>query len=466
MDLFDRCIDEILKRDPQVNAIVVRDFDRARDAARRADERASGGGDLPPLHGLPVTVKEAFDVEGLATTWGRKELSSNIAHHNAEAVQRLIDSGAIVLGKSNVPNNLADCQTYNELYGVTNNPWNLERTPGGSSGGSGAALAAGFVPLELGSDLAGSIRTPSHFCGVFGHKSSFGVVPSSGHSPAGPGAASDISVMGPMARSAEDLKLAMSVLAGPSAMDAAAWTVRLPEARHLRLKDFRVAIWLDQNDHEVDNEIANALLKLAVELRRAGASVAETITFPFALDEVHRDFVVLTRSVTIAGSPTNVLEGYRREAAGLAPDDYSYGAALRRAAALYHTDWLALNRRRYQRRMQLEDLFSRYDVILCPVHTTTAFRHDHSEPREARTIMVNGRQRDYSAYLFWLSLAGLHYLPATVMPVGLSRANLPIAIQVIGPYLGDLTSIQFAELARELCDPIVYPGEEPARRVS
>src|SRR5690606_37586313 len=215
---------------PALNAIVATDIEAARERARAADAALAAGESWGPLHGVPITIKDTFEVAGMPTTAGAKELRDHRPSSNAVAVQRLLDAGAIVFGKTNVPLYAGDLQTYNEVYGSTSNPWDLHRTPGGSSGGAAAALAAGLTALELGSDIGGSIRTPSHFCGVCGLKPSYGIIPSRGHIPGPPGTLSeaDISVTGPMARSVDDLELALDILAGPDTPAAKGWRLELP----------------------------------------------------------------------------------------------------------------------------------------------------------------------------------------------------------------------------------------------
>src|SRR5262249_3372140 len=223
-----------------INAIVVRDFDRAISAAKTADA-AIARGERKPLLGVPMTVKESHNVAGLPTTWGFAQFKDFIAAEDSVGVKRLKAAGAIIVGKTNVPVGLADWQSVNPVYGRTRNPWNLDRSPGGSSGGSSAALAARMTPLEFGSDIGGSIRVPAGFCGVYGHKPSFGIIPRRGQSPPGAdGAPTPLSVVGPMARTAADLEVALGVLAGPDEEEATAYRLELPPARHKRLGDFRV----------------------------------------------------------------------------------------------------------------------------------------------------------------------------------------------------------------------------------
>src|SRR5436190_11003530 len=234
VELTDHAIARIEGLDARINAVVVRDFERARAAAAQAD-KALAAGERRPLLGLPMTVKEAFNVAGLPTTWGFPRGKDWRPAEDALIVARAKAAGAIVLGKTNVPVALADWQSYNDIYGTTNNPWDLGRTPGGSSGGSAASLAAGYVPLELGSDIGGSLRVPAHYCGVFAHKPTYGLVPTRGHTPPNVPPLPvdiDLAVVGPMARSAADLALALDVIAGPDDPQASAYRLALPPPRH------------------------------------------------------------------------------------------------------------------------------------------------------------------------------------------------------------------------------------------
>src|SRR5437764_8806209 len=237
-ELLDAAISRVEALDPKINAVVVRDFEGARAAADIADAALTKG-ERRPLLGLPMTVKEAFHVAGLPTTWGNPKFKDWKAEVDALAVQRLKAAGAVVLGKTNVPLGLSDSQSYNDVYGTTNNPWDLTRTPGGSSGGSAAALAAGFVPLELGSDIGGSLRGPAHFCGVFSHKPTLDLVPQRGSGPPQIPAVpvrGDLAVYGPMARSAADLALELNVLAGPDEMmEGIGYKLALPQPPHEKL---------------------------------------------------------------------------------------------------------------------------------------------------------------------------------------------------------------------------------------
>jgi amidase len=458
VELLEDFIDQIERFDRGINAVVSRDFERAFDLAEAADARRNRAavGELGRLHGLPLTVKESFDVSGLPTTWGMASQAANVARKDAEAVARLIDGGAIVFAKTNVPEGLADCQTSNPLYGRTSNPWDLTLTCGGSSGGSAAALAAGFTSVELGSDLAGSLRTPAHFCGVHSHKPSYGLVSQLGHSLSPDSAQTDLTVIGPMARSVPDLRLLLETMAGPSRFEAVGWKLSLPEARGQRLDDFRVAVLPNHPSCEVDSEIEASIVRLAEDLQRQGAKVDWSVEWPVNLDQCWQDYMTMMRAVGTRRTPPDVLKRLSDEAVDLRGDDRSYRAAVRRAAGLTHHSWLALNSRRSSYREAWQRFFRAYDIVLCPVHASLAFPHDTTLGREDRTIEINGRQQDYNQSLFWMAIAGLSYLPCTVRPISIAK-GLPAGVQIIGPYLEDMTTLRFAELLDDLCPRIEYP---------
>ena len=278
-ELLEHTIARIEALDGPINAIIVRDFDRAREAARAADA-ALGRGERRPLLGIPVTLKEPFNVAGLPTTWGFPQFRDFQPAEDALVVSRLKAAGAIIIGKTNIPIGLRDFQSYNEIYGATNNPWDLGRSPGGSSGGCGAALAAGFGPLSIGSDIGGSIRVPAHFCGVFGHKPSLGLVPLRGYSlpPARPvPGQGDLAVVGPMARTASDLALSLDVIAGPDeTRDGIGYRLALPAPRHDQLKDFRILVIDTHPLMPTGDAVRSAIGRLADRLGKSGARVARS----------------------------------------------------------------------------------------------------------------------------------------------------------------------------------------------
>jgi amidase len=441
-------IGRIERLDGDVNAIVVRDFDRALDAARKADTALARGEATGPLHGLPMTIKEGYNVAGLATTWGVRSYQDNIASTDAAVVKSFRAAGAHFLGKSNVPFMLGDFQSYNEIFGTTSNPWDTTRGPGGSSGGSAAALAAGLTGLESGSDIGGSIRNPAHFCGVYGHKPTWGIVPRQGHELPSVPVASDMAVVGPLARSAEDLAVALDLVAGADPLNAPGWRLELPAPRRTSLRGLRVAVWPSDESSPVDDEISDRVQQVAELLARRGAVVSDRARPSFDPAGCRRTYVALVNAIVGAGAPDAMYEENKRRAAELDPGDTSKPAVIARTLVLDHRAWLRCDAERTRLREQWKSFFEDWDILLCPIMATTAFHHDH-RPVAERTLAVNGADQPYFAQVFWSSLATVAYLPATVFPSGLSRGGLPIGLQAIGAEFADHTTIEFARLMAE-----------------
>jgi amidase len=461
VELLDQTIARIEALDKSINAVVVRDFDRARQAAIAADQ-ALARGERRPLLGLPMTVKESFNVAGLPTTWGIPAHKDWRPPEDAVPVQRLKGAGAVIIGKTNVPVALADWQTTNPIYGTTNNPYDIERTPGGSSGGSAAALAAGYVALELGSDLGGSLRTPAHFCGVFAHKPTYGVIARRGHNfprqPALPSAGDGLAVVGLMARSAKDIALAFDVIAGPDEQrDGIGWRLQLPPPRHRALRDFRVLLIDTHPLGPTAEAIRTALAQLADRLAKEGATVARQSPLLPDLAEATRNYMRLLGPIMTNGRPPEFYERMRSLAAALAPDDQSLDAISLRSANVGWRDWEAANTVRTRLQHQWATLFKEWDVVLCPVMPTPAFKHDHSDA-SARSFDVDGKAEPYSINYVWAAPATGAGLPATVAPIGRTQTGLPIGVQIIGPYLEDLTPIQFAQLLEQAYGGFVPPA--------
>jgi amidase len=444
LELLDHYIGRIERYDPAINAIVVTDFDRARAQAKDADRSLAKGEPRGPLHGLPMTVKEAFALVGTPTTFGLPQYRDNIAARNAAAVDRLLAAGANIFGKTNVPPWLSDGQSDNPIYGRTNNPWDTTRTPGGSSGGSAAALAAGLTGLELGSDIASSIRNPAHFCGVFGHKPTYGICPGRGHSIAEDAQEADINCIGPLARSADDLEIALSIIAGPVGEDAAAYALDLPKCARRELRDFRIALALDDEAFPVDRDVRAQLETVADFLRREGATVRDERP-DIDVRELFRLNVTLVRAAT---STRQTDAEYAAACARAKTADLSrpdYGAATLRGNTLSHREWLKLDDERHRLRRRWHAFFANFDVLLCPPAPTVAFPHK-TAPFHERTLTINGKERPYGDQTFWAAYGGIAYLPATVAPIGLSPQGLPVGVQIIGPQYADLTCIHFARL--------------------
>ena len=460
-ELLDHTIARIEALDPQINAIVVRDFDRAREAAHAADA-ALARGERRPLLGIPVTMKEPFNVAGLPTTWGFPHFRDFQPANDALVVSRLKAAGAIIIGKTNIPIGLRDFQSYNEIYGVTRNPWDLGRSPGGSSGGSGAALAAGFGPLSIGSDIGGSIRVPAHFCGVFGHKPSLGLVPLRGYSlppaPPVPGQG-DLAVVGPMARTASDLALSLDVIAGPDEMrDGIGYRLALPAPRHERLSDFRILVVDTHPLMPTSLAVRSAIGRLADRLERSGAQLARSSASLPDLAESARLYMKLLNAARSPRLTPAALADAQGLAAELAPDDRSLQAERARGWGMIHREWLAADAARLQLQQKWYQLFREFDAVIYPAAAVPAFPHDHSEPFDARTLDIDGKSYNYAdACFIWADPASTCGLPATALPIERTSTGLPIGIQMIGPYLEDYTTIALAGLIEREIGGFVPP---------
>ncbi len=445
-ELLEHYLQRIDRFNADINAVISLDIERARERADLADAAIARGESWGALHGVPMTIKDLFETKGLRTTAGAPQLSGHVPASNAAAVQRLTDAGAVVFGKTNVSMLGMDVQSYNPIFGTTNNPWNLSRTPGGSSGGAAAAVAAGLTALELGSDLAGSIRIPAHYCGIYGHKPSYGLVSLRGQIPGPPGTLTepDIAAAGPLARSAEDLALALDILAGPQADRAIAWRLELPPPRHAVLRDFRVATWFDEADCPVDREVRERYQQVVDALRSEGVAVDENARPAFSFVHAHRTFEKLLLSATSPGMPPEQFRDLAQQADRIDEQDDSIDARAMRGTALRHRDWVFVNEARLRMRAAWSAFFRDYDVLLCPAAPTAAIAHDHSEPLIHRMIEVNGKPQSYVTTMAWVGVVGVAYLPVTVAPVGLTVAGLPVGIQIVGPYLEDRTPIAFS----------------------
>jgi amidase len=449
VELTQAAIARIEHYDGGINAICVPDFERALLAAGEADA-ARARGEARALLGIPITVKESFNVAGLPTTWGIAPFKDFKPTEDAVAVARLKAAGAVILGKTNVPFALGDLQSYNDLYGATNNPWNHERTPGGSSGGSAAALAAGFGALSIGSDIAGSLRAPAHYCGVYAHKPTFGLLPGRGHTP--PPARPlpyerDLTVIGPMARSAADLSLMLDILAAPDETTLGrAYRLALPPARHDDLPGYRVFVLNSHPLIPTASSVRTAIDRLAGQIAKAGAKVVRQSSLLPDQIEAARLYMRLLMSSLSSSYPAEVYDRMRAEAARLDPVDLSLAAERLRGNVLDHRDWLLADGARAQHRQGWRELFAEFDIVLCPAMPTPAFPHDHSPNPWAREIAIDGTTHNYGDQLVWAGIATTPGLPATVAPIGLSEDGLPIGVQLIGPAYEDRTPIRFAEL--------------------
>ena len=449
VELAQDAISRIERHDGKINAICVRDFARGLEAARAADA-AIAHGENKPLLGIPLTVKESYNVAGLPTTWGFPPQKHFIPPEDALAIFRVKQAGGVILGKTNVPLGLGDWQSYNEIYGITNNPFDLGRTPGGSSGGSAAALAAGYGPLSLGSDIGGSLRVPAFHCGVYAHKPTYNLVPVRGHTPPPFPAIPldrDMAVVGPMARSAADLSLLLDVIAGPDPLEAGVgYKLALPPPRHNELKGFRVLVIDSDPLLPTNKDVRSAIGKLASNLAGSGAVVTGQSPLLPDFAESSRLYMRMLMSFISAFFPPEVIAGAQAGAAKLAAENKSLAAERLRGMTLSHRDWVMDDGARARLRAQWRELFKNFDAVICPVMPTPAYPHDHSPDQEVRRIDIDGKDYVYADQLAWPGIATLPGLPATAIPIGLSPQGLPVGVQIVGPWLEDRTPLKLAEL--------------------
>ncbi len=445
LELLDHYLARGERLNPRVNAIVTLDVERARKRAREADQALARGELWGPLHGVPFTIKDTYETAGIRTTCGWTQIADHVPKEDATTVARLRAAGAVVFGKTNVPTLASDAQTYNPIFDTTNNPWDTTRTPGGSSGGAAAAIAAGLSGGEIGSDIGGSIRTPSGWCGVFGHKATWGIIPGRGHIPGPPGtlAECDLGVFGPIGRGVDDLDLGLDVLVGPSPEDARAWRIELPPARRDALGAYRMAVWFDDPSTPVDGEVRRVLESAVVALRRAGATVVDRRP-AIDLAELVRTYHQMLYPIILAGMPDEGFENMVRLAESLGPNDPNPIAQSAQGATIRHRDWLRLHEQRKQMQARFAEFFRDVDVLLMPIVPTAAIPHDHSEPFPARTISVDGAPISYLKLFSWIGPASFAHLPATAAPVGRTATGLPVGLQILGPYLEDRTTIDVA----------------------
>ena len=449
VELAQDAIGRIERHDAKINAVCVRDFERGLLAARAADaERARGAN--KPLLGIPMTVKESYNVAGLPTTWGIPAQKDFRPAEDALSISRVKDAGGVILGKTNVPVRLADWQSYNDIYGTTNNPFDLGRTPGGSSGGSSAALAAGYGALSLGSDIGGSLRVPAFHCGVYAHKPTFNLAPVRGHTapPLPPLPFDrDLSVIGPMARGAADLSLLLDAIAGPDPLEAGkAYRLALPPSRHDGLKNFRVLLIDTDRVMPTDAAVRGTLEALATNLAKAGVKVDRSSPLLPDFAASTRLYMRMLMSFLAASFTPENYAGAKTAAEALSADDTSLAAERLRGIALSHRDWVIADGGRTRLRAQWRELFKTFDAVICPVMPTPAYPHDHLPDQEQRRIKIDGKNYVYPDQLAWPGIATLPGLPSTAIPTGFAPDGLPVGVQIVGPWLEDRTPLRLAEL--------------------
>lgn len=446
-------LERIAQANPDLNAVVTVAAEQARADAAAVDAIRARGQELPPLAGLPLTVKDAFETAGIRTTSGSPRYADHVPASDAAAVRRLRDGGAIVLGKTNLPPLAVDLQTTNELFGTTNNPWDHARTSGGSSGGAAAAVAAGLSPVELGSDIGGSIRTPAAFCGVCGHKPTHGIVPLRGHIPGPPGtlAEADVGVAGPLARTVDDLTLVLDVVLGPPEEARSAWSLTLPPPVQTRAEQFRVGLWLDDPACPTERAQLDVLRALAGTLSDAGVRLVDW-TPPVSVERSRRLFLRLLEGALSAGFPDPVFRRMVEVADQAPPGDPPPLARVAAAITQRHADWLRADEERHQLRAAWARTFRDVDVVLTPANPFLAFPHLHEGRFFDRTLRIDGQERAYADQLVWAGIAGGPGLPATVVPVGVTgdERALPVGVQIVGDRFADRTTLAFAQIVEEL----------------
>jgi amidase len=404
-----------------------------------------------------MTVKDTYQTAGMRTTCGLPAWD-HMPDHDADAIGRLRRAGAVIFGKTNTPTLAGDWQTYNAIFGTSNNPWDVARSTGGSSGGAAAAVATGMTGLELGSDIGGSIRFPSSWCGVCGHKPTWGIVSQAGHLPPAPGtlSATDLSVVGPLARDVEDLEIALGVLAGAAGQAARGWRLALPAARATKLGDLRLAFWLDDPAYPVDTEVGAVLEATADAVRGAGAQVVDAHP-AVVLPDVVRLYQQFLYPILLSTMGKRSFDNMVTLAESLPEDDDRPLARTARFATQRYRDWAFASEKREQLRALMAEYFVGVDALLMPVAMVPAIAHDHSEPFPDRVIAVNGAVRPYTDLMAWVALATLTHLPATVVPVGHTASGLPVGIQIVGPYLEDHTTLAVGRQVEQLLGGFVPP---------
>ncbi|MFJ6752551.1 amidase family protein [Streptomyces sp. NPDC091266] len=460
--LLEQHLEHIAKANPKLNAIVTLDAAGARAAADKADEHlATTGKPLGPLHGLPMTVKDALEVKGMRTTCGSPSLTDHVPDRDADVIALLRTAGAIIIGHTNVPTMCQDIQTSNPIFGKTVNPFDAEKTAGGSSGGPAAAVAAGFTSLEVGSDLAGSLRLPAAYCGVYALRTSRGaspIVPTRGHIPRLPGwdTSSDMITLGPIARSVEDLGLLLDVIAAPSPADRASWKIELPAPAKTKLRHYRVGIWADDAYCRVDADTRTLLDQVAKLVRGLGATVDDS-TRPVDFAESDKLFQRLMYA-TASATATDAAFSADVAAAEKIPADDPSGLFLH-SRTMRHRDWCVADEARQKLRATWDSYFDEHDILITPAAPTAAVPDQTSTPAPQRYITVDGKKRSFYDQTSWLNLTSPVGLPSLVLPAGKTDTGLPLAVQIIGPYLGDRTVLEAAkQLAQRLPKPVQAPA--------
>ncbi len=439
-DLLELHVERYDAVNPAVNAVIRTDLPAARARARELDRMTKAGESAGPLHGLPITIKDTFDVEGMPATAGAPEYAKRPAKApDAAAVARLRAAGAVIWGKTNTPYLAADNQTFNTLHGRTLNPHDLSRTPGGSSGGAAAALATGMTPLELGSDIGGSLRIPAHFCGVATLKPTWGAAPILGHVPPAPGtiSARDLNVAGPMARNVADLRLLFQVIAG----------LPVSSARKATLRGKRIGVWGREPGFALSAACAEAVETAAEAASEMGAAVAlaKPDVEGAALLDLYLQLLLPILASDMPPPIVRAMEAGRPIARVLARGETFSRSKWTLYSTATHADWLKANEAREKLKRIVAGFFERWQAVIAPVAPSEAFAHTDTGDAVTRKLAVDGKATPFHAFYSWIALATVCHLPAAVIPVKRKPGQLPRGIQIIGPEGADLEVLAIAE---------------------
>ena len=451
----------IARENGALNAIVVMDTERAFETARALDRRRAAGEDNGVLDGLPMTIKEAWHMKGLPTSWGVPAHRDNVREEDSVVAHRLRRAGAVLVGKTNLPQGMEDWETDNEVYGSTRNPWNPARSAGGSSGGGAAAVAAGLVAADIGSDTGGSIRIPAHFCGICGIKPTWNLTPVAGHAIGADIRNQDMNTAGPLCRTPEEIGLVLSAIVGPGEFDRPGWRFELPRPGPGAPSALRVAALLDHPSCPIDRPYLDVMRTYVEQLRRIGVTVETDAVPEVDFDRATEVMNLLVRSEGSTRLDDEAFRAYRAEAEGEAEDEgggAQEGAAhLARLSArgrtISHRDWLRLHEERLRIRRAWDRFYREYDAFLCPVSSTAAPPLIERSTILDRTILVNGERMPMLKQHFWSAMSVLPYLPSLTVPIGRVEGGMPVGIDWMGPAFGDLhladvTAMVGAEIVR------------------
>ena len=439
-DLVQEHVQRIEQLNPQLNAFIELRTDAALKDAQAAEKEISTGSNPGPLHGIPISIKSSIAVAGLKQECGSRTRSGIVAQQDAVLVQRLKQAGAIIVGVTNVPEMLMAYHTDNPLYGRTNSPWDLECTPGGSSGGEAAAIAAGLCAGGIGSDGGGSIRVPAHFSGICGLKPTPGRIPAAGHWPESLGPFALLGVVGPMARTAEDLEILFRVVAGFDSGDPMSARIPIEEVTEEEVRELTIGYFEEHPDAPVTPETRAAVQKAASALRDAGLRV-EPITLDVLTEAREHWWTVFVRLAAELLLPE--FKGREHETSAI----LTYTDRPPTKEDLL-TAWF----RRDQLRLRLAEQMSRVPVVICPVCSIPAFRHGERE------WTVEGKRVTYldaMSYTQWFNLLGN---PAVVVPVRQSPEGLPIGVQIVGQANAEELILRVARLLEQLIGPHRTPS--------